>query len=827
MKKIFRKSLLLLIILIMSISPTMAGCFSVNSLKIDTPEMTLHSESYCVSWNWVKNTKNYEIYCNDEYVETISSDITKQSYIYDFTKLLTEIGEYKFYIVAIANSSFNEDSDKSNEVTYNCTAIPESALPEDTTVETTPEQTTKTVGIAINGTRVDIALMKNYEVDGYELYLYSQSTGLNVYPIDVEANRNSDENYSVSIELLSSTYNLQDEIYAVRVGYVEDGQHIVCSDIRYVNPDNYPFFCSDIYLFDGYINDMYLESIQELRNLVYYSFINRDSEVSVKISKPLQKIINLYTGINGTDFKSKLLDAVAESFDYFLETRDGYDISITTMSITDAQYSIQIGYNEFLNSSQKPEPELTYIPPYYYYEEIEWDTFYDTCGYTMRANDAKYSESAYDNFASDKQFLYTNVSSSEQLYWAVENKITPHCEKGSRAETIYKLAKQTLNEIISDEMTDYEKALSIFDWICANTSYDYYAITEGAYQGNATLVPVYYLEGVFLTGYAVCDGFSKAYSLMCNMEGIDAVRIVGHASGGGHAWNKVGLDLDSKIAGKEYYVVDITWTEIKALSQYSQGYAYGFEVTAHEYFLVNDDYIASTHTVYEHREKYSRYVTSDRYDYYDKTTFTFDGSQYGLDMASNNTTFDLVIENEDDLTAMFYYMLVNSKQSMEFMFDFDFLSKVDIDAGGSGTISSGTMFSNLTTLMKSKKFLSQYLFLNNNSQITTVYNSGGEIGLIMVLENNLLIDDANEVGHLVEFLSHYQVYGTYELYIDSTILNSISGNNLLAKAQNLFKTALNNSNINMTFTLLQSTAVSAGDGKSQYYYSVTVSPKSS
>jgi len=94
----------------MSISPTMAGCFSVNSLKIDTPEMTLHSESYCVSWNWVKNTKNYEIYCNDEYVETISSDITKQSYIYDFTKLLTEIGEYKFYIVAIANSSSSKSA---------------------------------------------------------------------------------------------------------------------------------------------------------------------------------------------------------------------------------------------------------------------------------------------------------------------------------------------------------------------------------------------------------------------------------------------------------------------------------------------------------------------------------------------------------------------------------------------------------------------------------------------------------------------------------------------------------------------------------------------
>ena len=101
-------------------------------------------------------------------------------------------------------------------------------------------------------------------------------------------------------------------------------------------------------------------------------------------------------------------------------------------------------------------------------------------------------------------------------------------------------------------MTDYEKALSIFDWICENTSYDYYALVDGAYDNKATLVPVYYLEGVFMTGYAVCDGFSKAYSLMCNMEGIETIRIVGEALAGydsynnevygGHAWNKIKLE---------------------------------------------------------------------------------------------------------------------------------------------------------------------------------------------------------------------------------------------------------------------------------------------
>ena len=203
----------------------------------------------------------------------------------------------------------------------------------------------------------------------------------------------------------------------------------------------------------------------------------------------------------------------------------------------------------------KAEPELTLTPPAYAYEEIEWTTFYDNCGYTMREDDEKYDSQDYV-FASDSQFLYTNVSSSEQLYWAVENKVTPICETGNRAEIIYNKAKDVLNSIISDSMTDYEKVLSIYDWINANTVYDYYALTSEAYAQtsidkwghyytaieSATLLPVYYLEGVFMTGYAVCDGFSKAFSLLCNMEGIDALRIVGTVNGEGHAWNKVEID---------------------------------------------------------------------------------------------------------------------------------------------------------------------------------------------------------------------------------------------------------------------------------------------
>jgi hypothetical protein len=77
------------------------------------------------------------------------------------------------------------------------------------------------------------------------------------------------------------------------------------------------------------------------------------------------------------------------------------------------------------------------------------------------------------------------------------------------------------------------------------------------------------------------------------MEGIDAIRIVGEAksggSAGGHAWNKV-------IINDECYVVDITWTEIIRSST--------TENLTHEYFMVSDEYIASTHMPHENRDKF-------------------------------------------------------------------------------------------------------------------------------------------------------------------------------------------------------------------------------
>ena len=91
----------------------------------------------------------------------------------------------------------------------------------------------------------------------------------------------------------------------------------------------------------------------------------------------------------------------------------------------------------------------------------------------------------------------------------------------------------------------------------------------------------------------------------------------------------------------------------------------------------------------------------------------------------------------------------------------------------------------------------------------------------MVLENNLLIDDIHEIRHLVEFMSRYEVYGTYELYIENSILNVALGNDYQQKIEKLFESALASNNINIDFTFVSTDVDTQGES----YFIIDIFPK--
>lgn len=228
------------------------------------------------------------------------------------------------------------------------------------------------------------------------------------------------------------------------------------------------------------------------------------------------------------------------------------------------------------------------------------------------------------------------ATDSDMLYRIAELGLRPVFDSSAgsvAAKKIYDAARTVLGSIADDGMTEFRKVVAIYEWLIEEVDYDYTLAesTEGAleqlpYNG-------FYLEGVFSDGRAVCDGKAKAFSLMCAIEGIKAVRITGVAGGDGertgHAWNKVLLDVDGN-GVKEWYVVDTTWGDYAA----TLGNGAVRETLSYSYLLLSDADIAATHLATS---------TIDPAAVTDVNVF---------DVLDFGGTWDLYIDTEEELEAV-------------------------------------------------------------------------------------------------------------------------------------------------------------------------------
>lgn len=213
-------------------------------------------------------------------------------------------------------------------------------------------------------------------------------------------------------------------------------------------------------------------------------------------------------------------------------------------------------------------------------------------------DDALYRPAGYV-FPIDEREITASVTYTDELYLAAQRNVRPVPMVGSAAYTVYEQARSVLRKICTDGMTDVQKAHAIYDWIMWQVTYD----TPATYTDAGERYSAYYMEGVFGDGatringkiydpYAVCDGMSKAYSLMCNIEGVPCVRVVGTAGdsvqdAGGHAWNKV-------FVNGGWYVVDCTWGDSTATLDID-GRRADYELGLHDHLFLTDAQVAHTH----------------------------------------------------------------------------------------------------------------------------------------------------------------------------------------------------------------------------------------
>lgn len=148
-------------------------------------------------------------------------------------------------------------------------------------------------------------------------------------------------------------------------------------------------------------------------------------------------------------------------------------------------------------------------------------------GVSYQGQYTKYSDGRRQYVIDVAFTYYTTAEQEEELTREVENLI------------------QSLN--LTNVRSDYEKIKLVYDYVCANISYDNDNLNDETYMLKFTAY------AALLHKKAVCQGYGSLIYRILNEVGVDTRFVAGFDhNGGGHGWNLVELD-------GTYYYIDATW----------------------------------------------------------------------------------------------------------------------------------------------------------------------------------------------------------------------------------------------------------------------------
>ncbi|MDE6605412.1 MAG: hypothetical protein K2K85_05235 [Clostridia bacterium] len=398
---------------------------------------------------------------------------------------------------------------------------------------------------------------------------------------------------------------------------------------------------NDSFEYLGTRYNTFIDDYDELKDLIFYSLIHYN-DLKPSTDSGFEKMWRIYVNpslaSNATGLETKIRSAV----EYFNEgVKDSWCVKGGYINIYEVHltiYSTCIPDNVVRSSSIKENPFN--------------DTHFSSVG----------RSSNFDGFAVNALQETAEVTYSEELYRALERGVRPIPKQGSPAQTVYEKAKTILRTIIDDGMTDFQKVHAIADWLSAYVTYNW-ALSDELNAASSTsddynkyyAYRELYLEGAILDGLAVCNGYAKAVSLLCGIEGIPCYKIKG-ASGDGsgvaanrvyaqHAWNKVYID-------GSWYVLDSTWANEK----YTYGSSQTREVLKHNTLFMTEEQSGNQKdgAHYEiYLGDYSGYFAGSPYDVFANTFFKYGGNIY-----------DMVIDNESELEILLKYVANTKGRTM-------------------------------------------------------------------------------------------------------------------------------------------------------------------
>ncbi len=184
------------------------------------------------------------------------------------------------------------------------------------------------------------------------------------------------------------------------------------------------------------------------------------------------------------------------------------------------------------------------------------------------------------NLIGVEQMGFGNVSDRKVGAFDIESQRFPveftyrfSCEEMSNMNRAAEAAANEIMSGITDDMTIYDKLKYFHDYLinhCESDSEDPYANT---------------IYGALVRGKALCEGYAKSFSYLCNKAGIENIIVTGETDTA-HMWNMVKIDGN-------WYHVDVTWD--KPDGMIAEMYP---DMVMYQYFLVTDSVIENNHTIW-------------------------------------------------------------------------------------------------------------------------------------------------------------------------------------------------------------------------------------
>lgn len=212
-----------------------------------------------------------------------------------------------------------------------------------------------------------------------------------------------------------------------------------------------------------------------------------------------------------------------------------------------------------------------------------------------------------DISAEDYCEVYQQIYNDEHALFYIDTKMqyamNTNTKKLASAIIFYKYSDEKIVEMqkaidkevqrvldgITPDMTEYDKVKYFYDYLASSVVYD---------ESTENCRDIY---GVFVDKKAICGGYSKAFSHLCDKVGIETATVTGDADGEAHMWNMVKID-------GQWYNIDITY----AVTESELG-----SYVRYDYFCVTDEMLAGTRSVYEQNYAYPKATATDC-DYYIK-----------------------------------------------------------------------------------------------------------------------------------------------------------------------------------------------------------------